>query len=76
MEDLWARRKVGYMLDQIRVNGEKKELVDEVVTLAKRYGITTPYTPSGTALIIDQNDGSETMTDADIERLFVAAPKK
>ena len=44
MEDLWARRKVGYLLDQIRVNGEKKELVDEVVTLAKRYGITTPYT--------------------------------
>lgn len=44
VEDLWARRKVGYMLDQIRINGEKKELVDEVVTLAKRYGITTPYT--------------------------------
>jgi Ca-activated chloride channel family protein len=44
VEDLWARRKVGYLLDQIRRNGEKKELVDEVVTLAKRYGITTPYT--------------------------------
>ena len=44
VEQLWARRKVGYLLDQIRVNGEKKELVDEVVALAKRYGITTPYT--------------------------------
>jgi Ca-activated chloride channel family protein len=44
VEDLWARRKVGYLLDQIRVNGEKKELVEEVVGLAKRYGITTPYT--------------------------------
>jgi Ca-activated chloride channel family protein len=44
VEDLWARRKVGYLLDQIRLNGEKKELVDEVVILAKRYGITTPYT--------------------------------
>jgi Ca-activated chloride channel family protein len=44
VEDLWARRKVGYLLDQIRRNGEKKELVDEVVMLAKRYGITTPYT--------------------------------
>src|SRR5262249_12601257 len=44
VEDLWARRKVGYLLDQIRVNGEKKELVDEVVTLAKKYGIATPYT--------------------------------
>ena len=36
--------KVGYLLDQIRANGEKKELVAEVVTLAKHYGITTPYT--------------------------------
>ena len=44
VEDLWARRKVGYLLDQIRLNGEKKELVEEVVTLAKRYGITTPFT--------------------------------
>jgi len=44
VEELWARRKVGYLLDQIRVNGEQKELVDEVVQLAKNYGITTPYT--------------------------------
>ena len=44
VEELWARRKVGYLLDQIRVNGEKQELVDEVVRLAKTYGITTPYT--------------------------------
>jgi Ca-activated chloride channel family protein len=44
VEHLWARRKVGYLLDQIRANGEKKELVEEVVKLAKRYGITTPYT--------------------------------
>jgi Ca-activated chloride channel homolog len=44
VEHLWARRKVGYLLDQIRANGEKKELKDEVITLAKRYGITTPYT--------------------------------
>jgi Ca-activated chloride channel homolog len=42
--DLWARRKVGYLLDQIRMNGARKELVDEVVALAKRFGITTPYT--------------------------------
>lgn len=44
VEQLWGRRKVGYLLDQIRANGEKKELVDEVVTLAKRFGIATPYT--------------------------------
>src|SRR5262249_18160096 len=44
VEQVWARRKVGYMLDQIRLNGEKKELVEEVTLLAKKYGIATPYT--------------------------------
>jgi Ca-activated chloride channel family protein len=44
VEQIWARRKVGYLLDQIRANGEKKELVDETVALAKKYGIATPYT--------------------------------
>jgi Ca-activated chloride channel family protein len=44
VEDLWARRKVGYLLDQIRINGEKKELIEEVTKLAKKHGITTPYT--------------------------------
>jgi len=41
---LWATRKVGYLLDQIRLNGENQELVDEVVRLGKLYGIITPYT--------------------------------
>ena len=44
VEHLWARRKVGFILDQIRVNGEQKELVEEVTALAKKYGIATPYT--------------------------------
>jgi Ca-activated chloride channel family protein len=44
VEPIWARRKVGYLLDQIRANGESKELKDEVIALAKKYGITTPYT--------------------------------
>ncbi|MFK7905646.1 MAG: VIT domain-containing protein [Chitinophagales bacterium] len=41
---LWASRAVGYLLDQIRLHGEDKELVEEVVALAKEYGIVTPYT--------------------------------
>ncbi len=44
VEHLWARRKVGFLLDQIRLNGEQKELMDEMVLLAKKYGIATPYT--------------------------------
>jgi len=41
---LWARRKIGYLLDQIRLHGKTQELVDEVVRLSKTYGIATPYT--------------------------------
>jgi len=41
---LWAARVVGYLLDQIRLHGESKELTDEVVKLAQQYGIVTPYT--------------------------------
>lgn len=42
--DLWAARSVGYLLDQIRLHGESKELTDEIVRLAKKHGIITPYT--------------------------------
>lgn len=42
--DLWASRAVGYLLEQIRLHGEKEELKEEVVRLAKKHGIITPYT--------------------------------
>lgn len=41
---LWATRRIGFLLDQIRLNGESGELRDEVTDLARRYGIVTPYT--------------------------------
>lgn len=41
---LWATRKVGYLIDQLRTHGENQELVGEVVRLSKKYGIITEYT--------------------------------
>jgi Ca-activated chloride channel family protein len=41
---LWATRRVGWLMEQIRSNGEAQELRDEVVDLGTRYGIVTPYT--------------------------------
>jgi Ca-activated chloride channel family protein len=41
---LWANRRVGWLMEQIRTNGEQKELRDEVVDLGTRFGIVTPYT--------------------------------
>jgi len=50
---LWATRKIGYLLSQIRLHGENREAVDEIVALAIRYGIVTPYT---SFLIQEDND--------------------
>ncbi len=44
LDRLWAQRKVAFLLDEIRLNGEKSELKDEVIRLARRYGFVTPYT--------------------------------
>ena len=41
---LWATRRVGYLLDEIRLHGENSELRDEATELARKYGIVTPYT--------------------------------
>jgi len=41
---LWATRRIGFLLDEIRLRGENRELRDEVTELARKYGIVTPYT--------------------------------
>ena len=41
---LWATRKIGYLLNQIRLKGPDKETIDQIVRLSIRYGIVTPYT--------------------------------
>ena len=42
--NIWATKKVGFLLEEIRLNGENKELVDEVKRLATKFAIVTPYT--------------------------------
>ncbi|MBI4675753.1 MAG: VWA domain-containing protein [Chloroflexi bacterium] len=49
---LWATRKIGYLIAEIRLHGENKEAVDEIVSLAIRYGIVTPYT----SFLIEEGD--------------------
>jgi Ca-activated chloride channel family protein len=41
---LWATRRIGYLIEEIRLHGEKEELVEEVKKLGLKYGIVTPYT--------------------------------
>ncbi len=40
----WARARVDYLLLRIEAEGEKREWVDEVIALSKRYKFVTPYT--------------------------------
>ncbi len=51
---LWALRRVGFLLDQIRRKGENPELVDECVRLGTKYAIVTPYTSH---LVTEDDDG-------------------
>lgn len=51
---LWARRKVGYLHDQWRLNGQPKEVYEEIVRLGKKYGIATPFT----SFLVTEGDGA------------------
>lgn len=40
----WARARVDHLLLRIEAEGERREWVDEVIALSKRYKLVTPYT--------------------------------
>lgn len=69
---LWATRKIGYMLKEIRLHGENRELVDSIVSLSIRYGIMTPYT----SFLVDEHQ--DILTEAGrkrvVEENWLAAP--
>ena len=44
IEKLWATRRVGEILDELDLHGKNEELVKELIELATRHGILTPYT--------------------------------
>lgn len=57
---LWATRRVGYLLDEIRLRGENAELRDEVTELARKYSIVTPYT----AYLIMEDEGRRNVSES------------
>ena len=44
IEKLWAVRRVGRLLEELDLKGRNEELIKELVGLATRHGILTPYT--------------------------------
>ncbi len=51
---LWATRRLGVLLDRVRVEGESQPLVNEIRDLGLSYGLVTPYT---TFIIEGQPEG-------------------
>jgi Ca-activated chloride channel family protein len=41
---IWATRKIGYLLNKIRLEGPEQETIEQIVQLSIHYGIVTPYT--------------------------------
>lgn len=40
---LWAVRKIGYLIDEVRLH-HHQEVIEEIVRLAKEYGVVTEFT--------------------------------
>lgn len=51
---LWAMRRIGYLTDVAKANGDNKEVVDEIIALSKKHGIISAYT---SFLATDPNEG-------------------
>ena len=58
---LWATRRIGYLLEEVRLRGRNSELENEIRRLGLKYGIVTPYT-------------SFLVTEKEALRLDAAAP--
>lgn len=67
---LWATRRIGHLLNEIRLRGEDSELVSAIVDLSIRHGVVTPYT----SYLIEEEDvltqtGRDEIADAAIEAM-------
>ncbi len=59
---LWASRKIGFLMDEVRLHGENPELIADIVALSEEYGIITPYT---SYLVREERDLSRWDQDRD-----------
>ncbi len=65
---LWATRKIGYLLAEIRRSGPEPELVEAVTELSLRYGIVTPYT---SYLVLEPNVAMPAAGEVILDRPFL-----
>ena len=67
---LWATRKIGALLEQVRRQGANQELIDAIVELSTAYGIVTPYT----SYLVLEPQLRATMPDMGIQEAPTALP--
>ena len=41
---LWAQRRIADLLTELRVEGRREGLIEEIIAIANQFGIVTPYT--------------------------------
>ncbi len=70
---LWAVRKIGYLIDEVRLH-HNQEVIDEIVRLAKEYGVVTEFT----SFLIDEDMITAHADDARLREraaLMIAEPQ-
>ncbi|MEW6069638.1 MAG: VWA domain-containing protein, partial [Candidatus Thermoplasmatota archaeon] len=63
---LWATRKIGELLDKVRLEGATEELISEIRALSFKYGIVTPYT----SILIKAEEGTVTEGMEDVNAVY------
>ncbi len=80
---LWAMRRIGYLTEVAKANGDNREVVDEIVALSKKHGIISAYTsflatdpnegrPNGVVRPMPLREASRRMSSASFGRASVA----
>jgi Ca-activated chloride channel family protein len=72
---LWAQRRVADLLTELRIEGARDSLIEEIVEVANQFGIVTPYT----AYLAEEpemvlRDADALMAVEESSRQFAAAP--
>lgn len=60
---LWATRRIGHLLNVVRVEGETEALREEIRAIGLAYGIVTPYT---TFVIVPQTEGAASASNMEL----------
>ena len=74
---LWAQRRIADLLTELRVEGRREGLIEEIIEIANRFGIVTPYTSylaEEPEAVFDDFGDADGMADAIADDAAAAPP--